>query len=264
MGLKVFDWVREHKRYVAILIVILVVFSVIGISATSSLFRQDEELIAVAQSDRAIVRTEELVTFSSDGSKGDIKRVEWNFDDGNHSDERNPTHAYEFPGWYNVTMTLKSESGLVVNTTVVIGVQHLDTATSRTLGRDWDVQRSGGGGPCDSMFFNKYIEVPQITVTFDMTRAFGTYIALIEARYYDSEDQMHHAELVREEFTVTGGNYQYTRTIDGSELPLVLFNSHGAIDTCALIDQGKWESIEIRMAATFPMEGLEPPFPITP
>lgn len=47
---------------------------------------------------------------------------EWDFGDGNTSDEPNPTHVYEEPGTYEVTLTIEREDGTTFTDTTTITV----------------------------------------------------------------------------------------------------------------------------------------------
>lgn len=43
---------------------------------------------------------------------------EWNFGDGSGSTDANPTHLYEFPGVYDVTLTIQSTEGCIIELTL--------------------------------------------------------------------------------------------------------------------------------------------------
>lgn len=256
--MKLIGSVQGRRKSVVILIVIIVIISIVGYSITSSMNKQGEQVIAVAQADRTIVRTDELVTFSSDGSEGDIHKVEWNFSEGNTTDELNPSHAFEFPGWYNVTLTVKGDSGGKSSSSITIGVQHQDNEASRVVDRSVHIRRSSRSGPCHSLFFSSCIGIPTVKVTFDISRASGVFGAIIDTRYWDSSGEMQRQDLVDEEFMTFGGNYIYERILEPNVLPHGLLGQNGAVDACIVIDEGKWESVEIRIEAIFPMDGLDP------
>jgi PKD repeat protein len=52
----------------------------------------------------------------SDLSAGSITSWSWDFGDGYGATLRNPSHAYEFPGTYTVSLTVSGESGSDVET----------------------------------------------------------------------------------------------------------------------------------------------------
>jgi hypothetical protein len=47
-------------------------------------------------------------------------RVAWDFDDGTHSDQRDPTHTFDSPGCYNVALTVTDDHGGSARGNVVI------------------------------------------------------------------------------------------------------------------------------------------------
>jgi len=55
------------------------------------------------------VVTGEAITFTN--TSKDASSYKWNFGDGTSSDVASPTHAYENPGTYTVTMTANSKNG---------------------------------------------------------------------------------------------------------------------------------------------------------
>jgi gliding motility-associated-like protein len=55
-------------------------------------------------------------------SSGSILSWDWDFDDGNGSTDREPTHTYDSPGIYNVTLTVTSDQGCVRELTLPIEV----------------------------------------------------------------------------------------------------------------------------------------------
>ena len=52
----------------------------------------------------------------SDASSGDVTSYSWSFGDGNTSSARNPNHAYDTPGQYDVTLTVAGPGGTDVHT----------------------------------------------------------------------------------------------------------------------------------------------------
>jgi len=60
---------------------------------------------------------------SSYDPDGFIASYYWDFGDGNYSTEMDPAHAYEVPGWYNVTLTVTDDMG--ANDTAYVDVEVL-------------------------------------------------------------------------------------------------------------------------------------------
>ena len=57
-------------------------------------------------------------------SDGDIEEWLWNFGDGNSSTEEKPYHYFSYPGYYNVTLTLKDDQNGFNSSTILIYVEN--------------------------------------------------------------------------------------------------------------------------------------------
>ncbi|MDD4373952.1 MAG: PKD domain-containing protein [Bacteroidales bacterium] len=57
-----------------------------------------------------------FIDLSQEAGGGEITAWDWNFGDGNTSDQQNPVHSYDAPGTYTVTLTAYNESGCASNT----------------------------------------------------------------------------------------------------------------------------------------------------
>ena len=68
--------------------------------------------------------TEFEFTDSSTDSDGEIEEWLWNFGDGNSSNERNPTHYFSFPGYYNITLLLTDDQNGMNESTIMIYVEN--------------------------------------------------------------------------------------------------------------------------------------------
>ena len=55
---------------------------------------------------------------------------EWDFDDGNTSNEQNPAHDYEGPGEYGVTLTVSTSAGCSDDTTMILPVEEFFIITN--------------------------------------------------------------------------------------------------------------------------------------
>lgn len=73
-------------------------------------------------------------TDDSNDTDGAIAKWSWDFGDGQTSASQNPTHKYETPGTYNVTLTLTDDSGVTnsINKTITIEAAPVEL-TSHTL-----------------------------------------------------------------------------------------------------------------------------------
>lgn len=75
--------------------------------------------------------------FTNNSSNGD--RFAWNFGDGNASNSADPSHTYDFPGNYNVTLTATNDCGSATQTTRV--------TAGMPPAANFTVNRQGGCAP---------------------------------------------------------------------------------------------------------------------
>ena len=244
----------KRRRSLSVLIAILVLISIIGIISTSSFFVTDAELIAVAQTDTSIVRTDELIAFSSEGSKGDIEGVLWNFSDGNTSDERNPSHSFEDAGWYKVTLIIQGNNGKQANASLMIGIQHEDEETERTVGRWIVIDPNAQSGPAHSVKVGPNIADPTVAISINLDQPFGTFIFSIDITYWLQDDTREQREIHKETATLTGGSYLFQYTVGPSDLPDEVSGGYAVLSASAQIDQGICQGAVFSLASQFPMD----------
>lgn len=84
---------------------------------------------------------ESYETISFFNESVDAVSYEWNFGDGELSEEKNPTHIFDWPGTYNVTLTAHDERGsntitktISINEPTVLYLEFFSTGTSGILG----------------------------------------------------------------------------------------------------------------------------------
>ena len=134
------------------------------------------------------------VSFSSNGSSDDngITAYSWNFKDGQSSSAANPTHTFNSPGTYQVTLTVTDEDNLSDTDTVTITVNEASNqaptavATASTTSGDapLTVNFSASGSSDDNGIVNYYWDFStndpfsgqNPTRTFDVP---GTYLVTL-------------------------------------------------------------------------------------
>ena len=244
----------KRRRSLSVLIAILVLISIIGIVSTSSFFETESELIAVAIADRPVVRTDEVISFSSEGSMGDIEGVLWNFSDGNTSDERNPSHSFEDAGWYNVTLVIQGNNGKQTIASLRIGIQHEDEETERTVGRWSNTNPSSKSGPAHSIKVGPNIADPNIAISINLDRPLGTFIFNIDITYWLPDDTREQREIHTETATLTGDSHLFQYTVGPSDLPDEVSGGYAILSTSAQIDLGTCQGAVFSLASQFPMD----------
>lgn len=67
----------------------------------------------------------DLTTISSQYTANNLTNWEWDFGDGNNSNQQNPSHTYQADGTYNVTLTVTSNNGCTVMGSNIVTVHPL-------------------------------------------------------------------------------------------------------------------------------------------
>lgn len=86
-----------------------IVLSVCASLTISGCKKEDTSTKACIQTSGTTFETNETISFSSCSQNANT--FLWNFDDGETSDEKNPTHAYGESGTYDVTLTVDGAGG---------------------------------------------------------------------------------------------------------------------------------------------------------
>ena len=245
-----------RSRAFIILVVILVLFAIISMAMGGTETHEEDGLRAHATASGTLFRTNEDIVFNGEGSEGHIDSYSWDFGDGTFGNGTEVVHAYETGGWFNVTLTVTCASGDNDTAVVVVGVQPEDMHNTRDLGRQRDVRPNlmHGYGLLGDVGPN--IANPTSTLEYDVVRAFGTFYVYVEVWVY-SGDRYETEELHREDFTMTGGDIQFSYTVGPEDLPPEAATNYTRVHVSTMIDQGRWASSEIRVDVLFPFEELE-------
>lgn len=253
------DITQRRKKLIAILIGIIIIISIIGIVLTSPILNEEDELLAVAQADKYIVYINDVISFTSEESKGIIKNTSWSFGEGNVSDEPNPTYSYEYSGWYEVHLIITGSSGRTDNTSIIIGVQNLNRTAVRDVGRWVVLNPSRRSGPANSVVVGPNIAHPTVTISIELDRPLGTFIFTIEVTIGQTADVRQQIELYTETITLTGGSYLFEYTVEPTDLPDEVSNMYSMVDAVVQIDEGKCQGAIFTLTSEFPIDNLDEP-----
>jgi uncharacterized protein (UPF0333 family) len=153
------------------LVVILLLAAIISVAFGGTRSDEGSGLKAVASSTETLVRTNQAVIFSAEGSTGHIERYFWQFGDGNTDNGTEVSHAFEMGGWYNVTLTVFCPEGNNDSAVVSVGVQPEDQHNTRDLGRDRDVRPLWAHGYGLLGDVGPHVAPPISTLEYDVIRA---------------------------------------------------------------------------------------------
>jgi len=95
--------------------------------------------------DIPLVNSGEIIQFTSSSYDSDNNIVEyrWNFGDGSSTSfEENPTHSYESPGDYTVTLTVVDEDGLDHTVPMTINIENIDPTAEIVPPRSLEAESS--------------------------------------------------------------------------------------------------------------------------
>ena len=247
-------WVKSRKRIVASLIVVIVIIiSTIGAETYNLHARDNVPPFAVAEVDKRVVRIGENFHFDSEGSKGDIKTYLWEFDDGNTSADPGPIHAYEEPGFYNVTLTVVDVRGHADNATLQVGAQIEDVHMTDDTGRRHDIRPQWMSGSGATPTIGPNIGWPTVDGSVHVTRPIGTFHLEVELRWGEGDD-VHFETLLTQDTTSVGQDIDLPFVIPPDKFPEGSCPCPALLEVIFWVDQGEWYSIHIAVNAAFPME----------
>ena len=210
------------------------------------------EVTAVILVDNEILRVGETITFDASNSTGDIKTYTWVFGDGSVSSEAQPTHQYEQPGWYNVTLLVSGKEGDNDTALVNIGVQYEDEVFTRNLNRMF--QLFGTSSISNTIRIGPNAGDPTLDIDITLDAVVGNFFIII----YVGSDNLN--ELIYlNSLTGTGSSYSITITIDPEDIPEEAAYQESVIYFEMGIAEGFWSGGTIDFQCIFPIDNLTPP-----
>lgn len=211
---------------------------------------------AIAIADKTVAYTGENISFSSAGSSGEIANCTWNFSDGNLSSVPNPMHAYELPGWYNVTLILTGRQGMKDSCIITVGVQRTNQTDDCDFARLYDVRPRALQGTGMSFCIGPNIRNPELAVEFDISNGIGSFWIEIELYIFYDEHRARIETLYSETVTLTREDYHFNRTFSPADIPQEAGVNSTDLEAIAWINQGTWSGAAGAMSAYYSIEGL--------
>lgn len=251
----IFEGVNKRKKYIAILLIFLLIISIGGIVITSSILRDGEEgLVAIAGADSTNVRTGEIINFHSDESRGNIKSSIWNFSDGTVSNERNPSHSFLIAGIYNISLMIIGDDERQANTSITVWIQHLDDEVLSTRDRLWDLHPRRWTPIGQDINIGPNAGNPTVSVRIDLDRLVGRVYFRVEyiIDQFSDDEEIH--EIYTEIVTLTGGSHVFTYTVQPTDLQEDVSTRENT-DLWAFIDliEGNIEGITFHISTSYPI-----------
>ena len=253
----------KKKFIVVLLIIVIIISGVIGLGIHNIMTAPQETLKAIPNADKEIARAGDTINFTAENSKGDIKNYFWNFSDGNTSTEVDPSHVFDIPGWYNVTLTIEGKSSNKANSTLIIGIQRNDVFEEGEGGiyRDFNpinptrlLATVADIGPS--------IGLPTVECQCDVYRAVGDLEFEISLRWVVSQEEniilVYIANIYTDSTFARGEDVLFSYIVRPGELPEEMQIYESSIRVSVSTSNGRWDGYVITINAAFPMDNLYP------
>ena len=239
------------SRSFLFLVVVMLVIAVLAVSLGGGEDEEGNGLTARASADPEVARTGEEITFTAEGSQGDIVTYRWDFGDGETANGTEVAHVFETGGWWNVTLTVTDGAGRNATGQVVVGIQPQDVHNTRDLGRMRDVRPLWMHGYGLLGDVGPHIEAPTSDLRYEVVRAFGTFHIYVEVWVY-LEEGYRVESLHEEDRTMTGQDLVFEYTVEPEDLPAEASVNYTRVHVSVMIDQGRWASSIISVDVLFP------------
>jgi len=195
------------------------------------------------------------VFFYGNESTGNIESYEWDFGDGNLSQEMNPAHNYGEVGYFDVKLMVKDDHGETARTNLTLSVQHGDAWIDETLDRRVCI-RSGSGNIFDAPI-GPNIGNPTANVQLTITQLVG--VASIEICAEIDPDPDHINEpasriaLYQEQFTSTGQTIERSYDVSASMIPSEAASIYSILTVTIMLYKGYWTGVSLIALVDFPL-----------
>ncbi len=249
------------KNTLVVIVIVLLIGVVIGVAVTYEPAPEEEvKMTAVPTATPTVVRVGEAINFSSAECTGAIVAYEWDFGDDTTSTDPNPTHVYEYPGWYNVTLVVSDKYDYFTKDIICVGTQREDFESTENLGVSWDLRPRYISRRWDYCYIAPNIGHPTSDIFCNLENAVGTFE--FEVMFWvDWPDGGWDYDTVYSTLEVgQGGQLGFACTIDPDDLPEGSEICWVDIEFTLTIREGVFTSGEWGLIAEYPIEGLTPPY----
>jgi len=239
----------KTPRFLSVLIISIILISA-SIFIVSPQFKTEKALKAVPRANVLITYVCTTIQFKGSDSQGDIIRFSWNFQDGNISNETNPSHSYGNPGWYDVVLTVTDKNNRNSKSSLQIGVQHINGSDTKTHGRIWNLRGTAGPYPA-TVLTGPNIHNPTIICDVKIYNVVGIIEIRIEAF---SANNTNSETLLLNDENLKNEDYSIRIEYNETNLPDWLGQGDSYIQLYISIKQGTWNSAEFGINATFDLD----------
>jgi len=211
-------------------------------------------LMSIPTADKYLAYCHEIIHFSSNQSQGDISKRIWNFNDGMTSEQINPSHYYEHPGWYNVSLLLISSYGNKSSAKIRIGIQMNNVDWTLNYSYAVDLKLKQTSGPGNKVTISPNIGNPTGIIEISIlhaTASFEIKICLWQniSDNYTGDSMI----LYSEKKVVINNNYSFIYYINPSDLPSEIGKTNATLRASVGIQEGICIDISIHISLFFPL-----------
>lgn len=245
----------QKRLVIVICIVIIIIIAIFGTSAmldTST----SSEVTAVILVDNEVLHVGESTTFDAGNSSGDIETYAWDFGDGSTSSEAQPSHQYERPGWYNVTLLVIGKDSNNDTAIVNIGVQYEDIVRTQNIDRMFNIR--GQKSKVYNYDIGPNAGDPTMVIDITLDAVVGNFVVHVSI-WCGVEPPFDHTPIFSEQLLGTGSSYINTITISPEDIPEEVAFTDAFIYFEMMIDEGYWSGGTVDIQCIFPTDNLTPP-----
>ena len=252
---------RLLRNTLVVIVIVLLIGVVIGVAITyEPTPEEDVKMTAVATATPSVVRVGEDINFSSAECTGDIVAYEWDFGDETTSTEPNPTHEYEEPGWYNVTLVVRDKDEYYTKDIICVGTQREDFESIENLGVNWELRPRYLSRRWEYCYIAPNIGHPTSEIICTLENAVGTFEFEVMFWVY-WPDYVYEYDTVYSTLEVgQGGQLVFGCTIDPDDLPEGSEICRVEVEFTLTIREGVFTGGEWGIIAEYPIEGLISPY----
>jgi hypothetical protein len=185
----------------------------------------------------------DFTTSSLLSSQGVIsnKTIRWDFGDGTYSTDLTATHIYNWPGNYNVNLTIYDQNGNAYDSSYSPTIQVFDFIPTQIQFQgvtDTSIFNNKFIGPLTVDVYNSWQSFPAVsatgyTVNFYASGAGGDYESLVNF----ANDKWSHLRTLHQFFTVKTfyGNRQYVpiESLSATTTQIYAYNNQGTLQICS-------------------------------
>jgi hypothetical protein len=212
---------RSRKWIYVVFIITIMIFAFIGRSIFIPEKTWKEPLNSEPWTNRRITRVDGIVNFSARFCEGDINKYFWDFGDGYTSTIKDPTHSFDQPGWYNVSLKITDYDGNSDEGNLIMGIQPNNQYSYIQEGTVWVTESDESHWMSTSISIGPNIDQPEVHIYVDITQPTGDFTI----RGHMQVDIDNSNKITKKMFSynytdvITNKDIYYSNTIQQTEFP---------------------------------------------